>query len=117
MSVVALKRTGLVASVKAAMDRTGMAQAVIPPVVLTPEAIVVAETPPAASPAPPLCDRTLTDSNATTAVHISKDQLHLLRLVAVTRANQDGGRPSVSNVLLELIEANRPELEREAAVR
>ena len=53
MSVVALKRTGLVASVKAAMDRTGMAQAVIPPVVLTPEAIVVAETPPAASPAPP----------------------------------------------------------------
>ena len=42
MSVVAFKRTGLVASVKAAMDRTGMAQAVIPPVVLTPEAIVVA---------------------------------------------------------------------------
>ena len=30
MSVVALKRTGLVASVKAAMDRTGIAQAVIP---------------------------------------------------------------------------------------
>jgi len=43
--------------------------------------------------------------------------LHLLRLVAVTRANQDGGLPSVSNVLLELIEANRPDLEREAAVR
>jgi hypothetical protein len=41
----------------------------------------------------------------------------LLRRVAVERANRDGGRPSVSNVLRDLIEANRAALEREAAAR
>ena len=59
----------------------------------------------------------MTDSSATTAVHIPKDHLALLRRVAVERANRDGGRPSVSNVLRDLIEANRGALEREAAAR
>ena len=53
----------------------------------------------------------------TTAVHIPKETLALLRRVAVERANLHGGRPSVSAVITELAEARRPDLEREAAVR
>jgi hypothetical protein len=79
-----------------------------------PEAPAEAFTPPAAPPSPAKRNRDLSDSSATTAVHIPKDQLHLLRLVAVARANREGGRPSVSNVLRALIDANRAELEAEA---
>lgn len=111
------KRPSLVGTMKAARDRTGMAQAVIPPVLPPPEAPAVPAEPLAAPPSPGKRDRTLTDSSATTAVHIPKDQLALLRRVAVERANRDGGRPSVSNVLRDLIEANRAALEREAAQR
>lgn len=50
----------------------------------------------------------------TTSVHLPKDQLHLLRLVAVSRAGRQGGRPSVSDILRELIERNRQTLESEA---
>lgn len=107
MSVVAFKRTGLVASVKTPWIAQGWRRRSFRPAGHRRgrNAACGLASPAAMRPH-------LTDSNATTAVHISKDQLHLLRLVAVTRANQDGGRPSVSNVLLELIEANRPELER-----
>ncbi len=50
----------------------------------------------------------------TTSVHLPKDHLHLLRLVAVSRASRQGGRPSVSDILRELIERNRQTLESEA---
>ncbi len=53
----------------------------------------------------------------TTAIHIPKETLALLRRVAVERANQHGGRPSVSAVITELAEAGRAELEKEAAHR
>jgi Arc/MetJ-type ribon-helix-helix transcriptional regulator len=50
---------------------------------------------------------------ATTAVHLNKDQLALLRRVAVERAIRTGKRPSVSDVLRDLIERHRQELEAE----
>lgn len=57
------------------------------------------------------------DEMVTTAIHVRKETLILLRRVAVERANIHGGRPSVSAVITELVEANRAELEREAATR
>jgi len=53
------------------------------------------------------------DEMTTTAIHIPKATLALLRRVAVERANLNGGRPSVSAVLVNLVEQNRAELERE----
>lgn len=58
-------------------------------------------------------NRDLTDAGATTAIHIPRDDLVLLRRVAVERANRLGGRPSVSDVLRELINRHRGELEKE----
>lgn len=49
----------------------------------------------------------------TTAVHIPKATLSLLRRVAVARADRHGGRPSVSGVLVDLAERSRTELEDE----
>lgn len=49
----------------------------------------------------------------TTAVHIPKATLSLLRRVAVARADKHGGRPSVSGVLVDLAERARAELEQE----
>lgn len=51
----------------------------------------------------------------TTAVHIPKATLSLLRRVAVARADRHGGRPSVSAVLVDLVERNKMELERETS--
>ena len=53
----------------------------------------------------------------TTAIHVPKDTLALLRRVAVERANIHGGRPSVSAVLTDLVQANWPDLEAEAERR
>lgn len=111
------KRPSLtMATMKVAKDRATAAQDA-PALVPAAAVQTAADEPPTPSAGPPRRDRTLTDSSATTALHIPKDLLHLLRLVAVTRANRDGGRPSVSNVLRELIEASRAELEREAGQR
>jgi hypothetical protein len=99
------KRPSLVSSMKAAA-----AVATAP----------VAPPPPAPVAAPPAVEtkgrnRSLTDASATTAVHLPREDIALLRRVAVERANRSGGRPSVSDVLRDLIERNRAELEREAA--
>ena len=51
--------------------------------------------------------------STTTAVHLPRRTLALLQRVAVERANKRGGRPSVSSVLVELVERLRAELERE----
>jgi hypothetical protein len=121
---MAAKRTGLMQSVLAAKDRAAaekVAHGGTPsgnaPEPAAPAAPPPPQNPPAAAPGPAKRNRDLTDSSATTAVHIPKDHLALLRRVAVERANRDGGRPSVSNVLRDLIEANRTALEREAAAR
>ena len=53
-----------------------------------------------------------TDTTAT-AIHIPLVTLHLLRRVAVERANRLGGRPGVSKVIVELVEAHQAELEAE----
>jgi hypothetical protein len=68
----------------------------------------------AAEPAvpPPIVNRS-SDEMTTTAIHIPKATLALLRRVAVERANLHGGRPSVSAVLADLVEQHRAELERE----
>ncbi len=51
----------------------------------------------------------------TTAIHIPKDTHELLRAVAFKRAQKDGGRASVSALLVELVEQHRKELEAEAS--
>lgn len=54
------------------------------------------------------------DAMTTTAIYIPKDAHALLRLVAVRRANAGSGRPSVSDVITDLVERHRDELEAEA---
>ena len=50
-----------------------------------------------------------------TTVVIPADLLRLLRLAAIGRADRHGGRPSVSDVIRDLLERHRKELEAEAA--
>jgi hypothetical protein len=49
----------------------------------------------------------------TTAIHIPERTWKLLRAVAFRRAQDQGGRASVSKVLAELVERHREEFERE----
>ena len=49
----------------------------------------------------------------TTAIHIPKQSWNLGRAVAFRRAQQSGGRVSVSRLIAGLIERHRLELERE----
>ena len=51
------------------------------------------------------------DTHITTGIHIHRDHLDLLRRAAVGRARVEGGRASVSEVLTDLIERHRAELE------
>jgi hypothetical protein len=54
------------------------------------------------------------DDTLTTAIHIPRSTWKLLRAVAFRRAQERGGRPSVSALLVELAEERRKELEKEA---
>ncbi len=110
------KRPSLVATMKAAKDAAARAAVPppSPPVVTPPPPLPTPPAPAVEAPAPPRRDRALTDASATTAIHIPKADLALLRRVAVERANRDGGRPSVSDVIRDLVEMHRAELEREA---
>ena len=49
----------------------------------------------------------------TTAVHLPKETWILLRAVAFHRAQDSGGRASVSKLVSELVEERRRELEKE----
>jgi len=49
----------------------------------------------------------------TTAIHIPRPTWTLLRAVAFRRAQDGGGRASVSKLIAELVERHRKELERE----
>jgi len=53
------------------------------------------------------------DEKVTTAVNIGKDTWQLLREVAFRRAQLNGGRASVSELLRTLVESHRDELEKE----
>ncbi|HEV7371005.1 hypothetical protein [Arenibaculum sp.] len=50
----------------------------------------------------------------TSSVNFERRDLALLRRVAVERATLYGGRPSVSDVIADLVEQHRAELESEA---
>ncbi len=52
-------------------------------------------------------------AKTTTTVHLPDDTLRLLRAVAAARMVSQGGRPSVSRVVAELVEARRADLEAE----
>ena len=49
----------------------------------------------------------------TTAIHIPRNTWSLLRAVAFQRAQDQGGRVSVSKLVAELVERHREELEHE----
>ena len=49
----------------------------------------------------------------TSAMHLPKATLQLLRKVAVAPAGQRGGRPSVSGVIVDLVEQHRAEFQKE----
>ena len=48
------------------------------------------------------------------SIHLPADVLETLQIVAIRRARRGGGRPSVSAVIREAIEAKLDELEAEA---
>ena len=54
-----------------------------------------------------------TAKSITTAIHIPESTWKLLRAVAFHRAQDQGGRASVSKLIAELVERHRSELERE----
>lgn len=54
---------------------------------------------------------------ATTAVHLPKKTLQLLRLVAFHRSQVHGGRMSVSRLVTDLVEDRREELEKEVRAK
>ena len=55
------------------------------------------------------------DAETTTSgFNMPRDLLALLRAVALKRAKEQGGRPSVSAILCDLVEEKRADLEKEA---
>ena len=48
-----------------------------------------------------------------TTVHLARDVWHLLRRVALARALKQGGRVSLGDVVVGLVERSRRDLERE----
>ena len=63
---------------------------------------------------PPAAPPTDTSADVITSIHIPKSMLTLLRIAAIKRAEREGGRPSVSNVIRDLLERHRREIEKEA---
>jgi len=58
---------------------------------------------------------TVKSASMTTAISLPTSMWELLRRVAFNRALKHGGRASVSAVLVDLVERNRKELEKEAS--
>ena len=48
-----------------------------------------------------------------TSIHIPRSLLRLLRMAAADRADRQGGRPSVSAVIVDVLERHRDEIEAE----
>jgi len=77
--------------------------------------LTAAEAPPAAPVAAPMPAKAgLTASGFTSSIHLPREDMALLRRVATERANRNGGRASVSDVIRSLIEEARTRLEQEA---
>lgn len=57
---------------------------------------------------------TVSSDMTTSTINLPREMLTLLRRVAVNRADTAGGRPSVSDVVREILERHRSELEDEA---
>jgi hypothetical protein len=51
-----------------------------------------------------------TEAMATTSIHMPASLLKALRFAAAERAEQEGGRPSVSALVVELLERHRSEI-------
>ncbi len=64
----------------------------------------------AGAPAP---SRTSSEGWASTSVHLPVELLELLRMAAVKRASRQGGRPNVSEIVREALEAHRSNIEEE----
>lgn len=50
------------------------------------------------------------DTHSPTTLNLSRDMVEMLRIIATARARQEGGRPSVSAIVEELLERHRGEL-------
>jgi hypothetical protein len=55
-------------------------------------------------------------ASITTAIHIPREMWTLLRAVAFRRAQESGGRASVSKVIAQMIDRCRPDLEKELSI-
>ena len=55
------------------------------------------------------------EGSLTTAIHLPRQTWTLLRAVAFQRAQKQGGRASVSGLIVELVEKARSSLEKEIA--
>lgn len=60
---------------------------------------------------------TTVERSITTAVHLPLETWQLLRAVAFRRAQESGGRASVSKLLAGLVEERRGQLEKELSVK
>lgn len=56
-------------------------------------------------------NRLKTGETITTAIHINRDNFNLLKRAAVERSIDNGGRPSVSALIDELVDNHRAEIE------
>ena len=85
---------------------------------LTAEKLVVAkgQTVEDAPPATTSSTRRTTASAgmAITSIHLPRELLKLLRMASINRADQRGGRPSVSDVIRDVLERHRDEIEEQA---
>ena len=104
---MAAKRSALKASnLVVAKQRQGGDAPAAAPAAAAPAAKVAAPEPKRATSAGP--------GMAITSVHLPRDLLKLLRLASINRADLHGGRPSVSDVIRDLLERHRAEIEDEA---
>ncbi len=58
--------------------------------------------------------KSATTRDRRTTINIPSEMFRLLHMVALARAMRVGGRPSVSAVIVSLVERHRKELQREA---
>ena len=70
-----------------------------------------------APPAATLTKRTTASAGmAITSIHLPRELLTLLRFASIIRADRHGGRPSVSDVIRDLLERHRAEIEVETGL-
>lgn len=53
---------------------------------------------------------------AITSIHLPRELLKVLRMASINRADQRGGRPSVSDVIRDVLERHRDEIEDETGL-